>query len=246
VQRIRASSPNSRRWPTARSSSSTRSCSPTCAATSAAVTAPAAAISAGGASSNAAAVTGHGLVRTVTHIPATPAAAAGGHFVARALQQSRSLDAAIAYLRSHPSAGAFGYTLGEFATGRVASVEAIAGRVSAVEADAARPLIWHTNHACRLEPGASTGGSTGAHLGELDESRARGCVLDALSPPAREPDVGWFLRVLSGTPGVYRSAVEDPLMTLCTSVADLGAGAVTFQGRDEALVTMPLRALAPA
>lgn len=195
--------------------------------------------------SNAAVVTGHGLVCTITHIPATPAAAAGRHFVARALQQSRSLDAAVAFLRSHPSAGAFGYTLGEFSTGRVASIEAVAGRVSAVEADAARPLIWHTNHARRLEVGASTGGSAGAHLGELDESRARGCVLDALSPPAGEPDVGWFLSVLSDT-GVYRSAVEDPLMTLCTSVADLSAGAVTFQGRDEAPVTLPLRDLAPA
>jgi hypothetical protein len=194
--------------------------------------------------SNASAVTGHGLVCTVTHIPAAPAAAAGRHFVARALQQSRSLDAAIAYLRSHPAAGAFGYTLGEFATGRVASVEAVAGRVSAVEADAARPLIWHTNHARRLEPGTSRAGTAGAHLGELDESRARGCVLDALAAPADEPDVGWFLGVLSRTPGVYRSAGDDPLMTLCTSVADLGAGAVTFQGRDEAPVTLPFHDIA--
>jgi hypothetical protein len=196
--------------------------------------------------SNASAITGYGLVCTITHVPATPAAAAGRHFVARGLQQSRSLDDAIAFLRSHPSAGAFGYTLGEFSTGRVASVEVVAGKVSAVQADAAQPLLWHTNHARRVEPGATTYGSAGSHLGELDESRARGCVLDALSPPAGEPDVGWFLNVLSGTPGVYRSAVDDPLMTLCTSVADLGAGAVTFQGRDEAPVTVPLRDLTPA
>jgi acyl-CoA:6-aminopenicillanic acid acyl transferase len=206
--------------------------------------------------SNTFAITGHGLVCAVTHIPEpAPAPAAGRHFVARALQQSPSLDAAITHLRTHPAAGGFGYTIGEFPTGRVVSVEAIAGRVNATEAYAAtQPLLWHTNHARRLTPrtvdvrktstaAADPRAQAARSLGSLDESLARGRVLDALEPPVDEPDVGWFLRILTGAPGVYRNADDDPLMTLCTTVADLSAGEVTLQARDRAPTTLTLRDL---
>jgi hypothetical protein len=216
---------------------------------------------------NTFAITGHGLVCAVTHIPAaTPARAAGRHFVARGLHQAPSLDAALHYLRSHPSAGGFGYTIGEFATGRVVSIEAVAGRVSGVEADpVTTPLLWHTNHARHLPP-PNRSGPTPARpctttivtararamhrLGAPDESIARGRLLDALEPPAHEPEVSWFLRILTGSPaphGVYRSADDDdPLMTLCTSVADLATRAVTLQPRDNNPTTLALKDLTSA
>jgi hypothetical protein len=197
---------------------------------------------------NTFAITGHGLVFAVTHIPAAiPAMGAGRHFVARGLQQSPSIDAALDYLRSHPSAGGFGYTIGEFGTGRVVSIEAVAGLVSCVELDpVTRPLLWHTNHArhlpCQMRSVPLTRG-----LGSPEESVARGRLLDAFEPPAHEPDVAWFLNILTGSPaphGVYRSAEhDDPLMTLCTSVADLAASEVTLRARDHAPTAVALQDL---
>jgi hypothetical protein len=78
--------------------------------------------------SNAFAVTGDGLVWTIDHLPvASPGDGAARHFVGRGLQRSaRTLDAAVGYLRTHPSAGGFAYTIGDRA-GRIVSVEAVAG-----------------------------------------------------------------------------------------------------------------------
>lgn len=213
--------------------------------------------------SNTLAVTGHGLIWGINHVQVSaPAAAAGRHFVARGLQQARSLDAAIDYLSTHPSAGGFTYTFGEAASGRVATAEAAAGRVAVVEADpATRPLIWHTNHLRYLdgEPGRppekslageiepSVVDEAARSLGLPDESTARGCLLDALTVPAAEPSPDWFLDILtSAAPhGVYRSAEHgDPLMTLCSAATDLTAGEVTLQPRGGPRVSLPLADLA--
>lgn len=213
--------------------------------------------------SNTLAVTGHGLVWGINHVQVSaPAAGAGRHFVARGLQQARSLDAAIGYLSAHVSAGGFTYTFGEAVTGRVATAEAAAGRVAVVEADpATRPLMWHTNHlryldgerasppetspAAEIDPGVAD--EAARSLGLPDESMARGCVLDAVTVPAAEPSPDWFLDILtSAAPdGVYRSAEHgDPLMTLCSAAADLTAGEVTLQPRGGPRVRLPLADLA--
>ena len=214
--------------------------------------------------SNTLAVTGHGLVWGINHVQVSaPAAAAGRHFVARGLQQARSLDAAIGYLSTHPSAGGFTYTFGEAASGRVATAEAAAGRVVVVQADpVTRPLIWHTNHlryldgepgrrppekglAGEIDPGAA--GEAARSLGLTGESMARGYLLDAVTVPAAEPSPDWFLDILtSAAPdGVYRSAEHgDPLMTLCSAVTDLTAGEVTLQPRGGPRVRLPLADLA--
>lgn len=214
--------------------------------------------------SNTLAVTGHGLVWGINHVQVSaPAAAAGRHFVARGLQQARSLGAALGYLSTHPSAGGFTYTFGEAASGRVATAEAAAGRVAVVEAGpATRPLIWHTNHlryldgepgrrppetglAGEIDPGAAD--EAARSLGLPGESLARGCVLDAVTEPAAEPSPDWFLDILTsaGPDGVYRSAQHgDPLMTLCSTATDLTAGEVTLQPRGGARVRLPLAGLA--
>jgi hypothetical protein len=191
--------------------------------------------------SNTFIVTGHGLVWGIDHVQVLRPAAdgAGRHFVARAVQQAPTLDDAVAFLRTHPSAGGFCYTVGERATGRVAVVEAAAGAVAAVEATAAEPLHWHTNHVRHLPdpPDAALASPDAAvrTLGNYAESVARGRVLDALLPPHNEPSPEWFLNVLTGSPlphGVHRSAAgPDPLMTLRTSVADLTADRITVRGR---------------
>jgi hypothetical protein len=76
---------------------------------------------------NAFALTGDGLIWTVDHLPvASPGTGAGRHFVGRGLQRTaRTVDDAVGYLRSRPSAGGFSYTIGDRA-GRVVNVEAAA------------------------------------------------------------------------------------------------------------------------
>jgi hypothetical protein len=189
--------------------------------------------------SNAVTVTGDGLVWTIDHLPvASPGDGAGRQFVGRGLQRSaRTLDDAVDYLRTHPSAGGFAYTIGDRA-GRIASVEAMAGRHAFVEAGpGSGPLLWHTNHA-RYLPDSEPGG----------DSLARGHALDALAVPAEDPDPAWFLRVLVGTPlpdGVRRD--PDPgnqAVTLCTLIADLTAGEAVIAARDDDPVAIGLRDLA--
>lgn len=208
--------------------------------------------------SNTFTVTGHGLACGINHVQVSvPAPAAGRHFVARGLQQARSLDAAIDYLATHPSAGGFAYNLGELATGRVVTVESAAGRTAVVEADpAVRPFLWHTNHLRYLDvepPGPQASREATAvdqatrSLGLAEESSARGCVLDTLDLSAQEPSPEAFLDILTSTPprGVYRSAEDgDPLMTLCSAAVDLISGEVILVPRGENRVRLPLADLA--
>src|SRR5208282_2974578 len=65
--------------------------------------------------SNAFAVTADGLVWSIDHLPvAAPGDGAGRHFVGRGLQRSaRTVDEAIDYLRTNPSAGGFAYNIGD-------------------------------------------------------------------------------------------------------------------------------------
>jgi Acyl-coenzyme A:6-aminopenicillanic acid acyl-transferase len=188
---------------------------------------------------NAFALTGDGLVWTVDHLPvAAPGPGAGRHFVGRGLQRTaRTTDQVVGYLRDHPSAGGFAYSVGDRA-GRVLNVEAAAGHHAVVEAGP-HPLLWHTNHG-RYVPGAepSAGGT----------SRARGRTLDALAVPAADPGPSWFLDILTTPPpdGVRSDPNPDGqgLTTLCTLVADLTAGQATIAARGQNPVTIPLADLA--
>ena len=190
---------------------------------------------------NAFALTGDGLVWTVDHLPvASPGDGAGRHFTGRGLQRSaRSVDQVISYLRTHPSAGGFAYTIGDRA-GRVVNAEAAAGRLAAVEAGPGPgPLLWHTNHG-RYLPGADP---------EADgTSAARGETLDVLGVPATDPGPSWFLDVLTSPPpgGVRSDTGPDGhgLTTLCTLVADLTAGEAVIAARGEPPVAIPLGDLA--
>jgi Acyl-coenzyme A:6-aminopenicillanic acid acyl-transferase len=201
---------------------------------------------------NAFTVTADGLVWTIDHLPvAEPGAGAARHFVGRGLQRSaRTLDAAVDYLKTHPSAGGFAYTIGD-RTGRIVNVEALAGRHACVEVDPqqagrqpaapqqAGPLLWHTNHG-RYLPGAGPA-SEGTSV-------ARGQTLSALAVPDQDPDPAWFLRILADTPlpaGVRRDAESgDPAITLCTFIADLTAGQAIIAARNERPVTISLSDLA--
>jgi hypothetical protein len=190
---------------------------------------------------NAFTVTADGLVWTIDHLPvASPGDGAARHFVARGLQRSaRTTDEAVEYLRTHPSAGGFAYTIGDRA-GRIVNVEAVAGCHAAVEVgQESGPLLWHTNHG-RYLPGAepSPGGSSGA----------RGETLDDLAVPADDPGPAWFLGVLAGAPLPVGVRCDGPpagqTVTLCTFVADLTAGQAVIAARDQQPVTIPLPDLA--
>lgn len=191
--------------------------------------------------SNAFAVTADGLAWSIDHLPvSSPGDGAARHFVGRGLQRSaRTLDAAIDYLRTNPSAGGFAYTIGD-RTGRIACVEAAAGCHAVVAAGSGSgPLLWHTNHG-RYLPGCepSPGGN----------SVARGQILSALAIPAEDPDPAWFLRVLAGAslPDGVRCdpAPGHPATTLCTFIADLTAGEAVIVARDNQPEAIPLHDLA--
>ncbi len=190
---------------------------------------------------NAFALTGDGLVWTVDHLPvAAPGPGAGRHFVGRGLQRTaRTVDDAVGYLRSRPSAGGFAYTIGDQA-GRVVSVEAAAGHHAVTEAGpGGRSLLWHTNHGRYL-----SGAEPEAH----GTSATRGATLDALGVPATDPGPSWFLDVLTGSPpgGVRSDPGPDGrgLTTLCTLVADLTGGEAVIAARGEPPVAIPLADLA--
>jgi hypothetical protein len=189
---------------------------------------------------NAFAVTGDGLVLTVDHLPvAVPGPGAGRHFVGRGLQRAaRTTDQVVGYLRDHPSAGGFAYTVGDRA-GRVVNVESAAGHHAMVEVQTTSPLLWHTNHG-RYVPGTEpTAGGTSA---------ARGRTLEALAVPATDPGPSWFLDILTTPPpdGVRSDPGPDGsgLTTLCTLVADLTAGQAVIAERGGRPVTIPLAGLA--
>ncbi len=151
------------------------------------------------------------------------------------------MDEVIYYLRTHPSAGGFAYTIGDRA-GRIACVEAAAGRHAYVDAGPefpSGPLLWHTNHG-RYLPGAepSPGGT----------SVPRGQTLAALGIPVKDPDPAWFLRILAGAalPEGVRCdpGAGQPAITLCTLVADLTAGEALIAARAARPVAIPLPDLA--
>lgn len=198
--------------------------------------------------------TGNGLVWGINHVQVVaPARAPGRHFVARSLQHVSTLDGAVQHLESHGSAGGFAYTLGEVGSSRVVTVEAAAGRSATSEAGPPRRcLMWHTNHLLHIrgdvaDVGAGAGPlSTEAagKLGGLQESRERAKVLESVIPPVGEPDVEWFHRILREAPvpdGVHRDAAgNDPLLTLCTTVADLTNGEVVITPRGGSTTTLRL------
>jgi hypothetical protein len=189
---------------------------------------------------NTFAVTGTSMVISIDHLPvAVPARAAGRAFVARGLQQAAStVDDALAFLRDHPSAGGYSYTIGD-GTGRIVIIESAAGQCAWREVGTDGPLAWHTNHGRYVETaGTNPRGS----------SLRRGQVLAALAEPGTEPDHGWFLDVLAGAPlprGVRADPSGDSIAsTLCTFVAELTSGQLVMQDRNSAPATISLPDLA--
>ncbi|WP_269857118.1 C45 family autoproteolytic acyltransferase/hydolase [Streptomyces sp. RPT161] len=198
---------------------------------------------------NAFVVTGQGLAWGINHIPAVHPypGGAGRHFVARALQQAAGLDEAVAHLQTHPSAGGFTYTIAERASGRATVVEAVAGQIAIVEATPDNPLHWHTNHLRHIPepPDLPPAGPEATELRDrYAESVARGRALSGLTPGPTEPSRTWFLQALTSAPlphGVYRVAAgPDPLMTLCTAIADMNSDTITIRSSTGQTVTCSL------
>ncbi|MQA06527.1 MAG: hypothetical protein GEV07_28735 [Streptosporangiales bacterium] len=183
-------------------------------------------------------VTDQNLVWGIDHIPVDqPYRGPGRHFVARTLQQCTSLDEAVTYLTSNPSAGGFAYNLGELDTGRVATVEVAAGNAATMYTDPQdEPLLWHTNHVRYVDA---------EHTLTRENSIDRAWVLDALLPPEEEPDPAWFLDVLARDQddGGVRQPRSEHGMTLCTTVADLGDRVVTLRAADGTVAALDVDAL---
>jgi len=197
--------------------------------------------------SNTIAVTGSGLAWSIDHLTvAAPAAGRPGrHFVARALPAAAgTVGQALDYLREHPTAGGFSYTIGD-RSARVVIAESVAGRFGWHEVGDATgdrtggALGWHTNH------GRFVAGAEGHADGT---SRIRGEVLAGLTEPADEPGAAWFTAILTGAvPPRGVRAEPTPVSTtatLCTFVADLSGGQLLVLVRGRQPVTIPLSDLA--
>ncbi|MGW1365512.1 hypothetical protein ACWCQP_50655 [Streptomyces chartreusis] len=99
-------------------------------------------------------------------------------------------------------------------------------------------------------PGQGAGATHGRHrtytdsLGQYEASVARGRALEKLRPEGPTPSSAWFLKPLTGAPlprGVHRTASDgDPLMTLCTMVADLSADRIVVRGPQGGTAELPL------
>lgn len=184
-------------------------------------------------------VTGELVVSIDSLTVPEPGPWAGRHFIARGLQRRcQTLDEAIGYLRASPCASGYAYTIGEYpdGSGRIAGVEAVRDEHHVLGVgEPGRPLFWHTNH------GRFVSGTVGAGTCQ------RAAVLSATPLPGSEPDAAWFLRLLAGAPvpdGVRVDPSEqNPVLTLCTFVADLTDGEATLQWRDEQPVRVPLQHL---
>jgi hypothetical protein len=177
------------------------------------------------------ALTEAGLIYTIDHLNVVrPGRAAGRHFVAREMQRSKTVEDAVDWLRSRPSAGGFTYTLGRIGTADITVAETAAGKCSTVDVVPKAKPRWHTNHVRYLPAGVDA---------PLSESRARGDILARATCPAT-PDPDWFTTVLTTPPprGVHRDAVDgDPLATNCTVVVDLSSGALRLTTPHDSVTT---------
>jgi hypothetical protein len=180
-------------------------------------------------------VTANGLVFSIDHLPVNdPVSAPGRHFIARQLQRCAGLDGAIDFLKTHPAAGGFAYTIGEIASGRIATVETAGGRFAVQEADDGRLLLWHTNHVRFMPPEDSSAVS--------NASRQRADVLAQLERPSEAPSVQWLLDILTEPPpdGVQQNGASA---TLCSFVADLSADHIVIMPRDGQVATARISGL---
>ena len=181
-------------------------------------------------------VTGAGLAWSLDHLPvSSPGNGAGRHFVARGLQRTAgTISRALEYLREHPSAGGFAYTIGDRA-GRLVIAEVAAGQFAWREVGLDGPLTWHTNHGRYISGAAASAGGTSIQRGE---------VLAALQPPSGEPDAAWFARILAEAPppaGVRADpAPPTQAATMCTFIASFTDGCAYLQPRDSPAVSIPL------
>lgn len=185
---------------------------------------------------NAFTLTASGLAWGINHLPvASPANAAGRHFVSRALQRCETIDDAVAFLKTHPMAGGFSLNVASVGERREINIECAAGRCAGVENER---YSWHTNHLLHMDeaPRAGAGESAVAQaLGPVDESLKRGALLENAAP-AGQIDAQWIWDMLTGAElpnGVYRTARgDDPLETLCTTVFDLDNRRLYIKGHE--------------
>lgn len=169
----------------------------------------------------------YGLVWGIDNVRvAAPTGAPGRHFVARALQSSRSISEVVERLRDEPSAGGFAYTVGQFGYPHAIQIETAAGHYAYRSTQhSGESLLWHTNHLLLLP----------SHLDTATEnSLTRARTASTWTIPDSGP-VDWCLQQLAVAPmpeGVRRDAAgDDLLVTLATFVVDLSAADVLVAAR---------------
>lgn len=157
---------------------------------------------------------GEGLACGVNHIPVRyPGPGGGRQFLARVLQESRSLELFASRAGAFPMAGGYALTVGSASEGAAHTYEVGPGGVWQGRVDG---LAVHTNHFLELDDPQDV----------EDESLDR---LQILKRTGTSTDVAGLLRLLTGSPeGVRRDAVDgDPLTTHSSMVFDLRARAVS-------------------
>lgn len=166
---------------------------------------------------------GAGVACGVDHIPvAPPGTGAGRHFVARRLQESRSIEEMRGIAANSVVAGGYSYTAGRSKEDVVVNLELGPGGLHVEEVSG---IHAHTNHFIYLRDPQDP------------DRRSR----DRLSVLRRLPETTGAAELLgtltSADGGVKRDATDgDPLMTLCSIVFDLGAENVSVVVRGDSTV----------
>ncbi|MGB8880879.1 MAG: C45 family peptidase [Solirubrobacteraceae bacterium] len=169
----------------------------------------------------------------IDHLPVgQPPVAPGRQFVARTLPTATSLDGAVEFLRSHPSAGGFAYTIIELANSRTAVVEAAAGQFAAAELPQHTPTFsWHTNHARQLSEDVAGPAS--------ESSLRRGERLNTMQHDGSELSEDSLLKLLR-SPWPHGVLQQGSATTLATAIVNASTRAITLTNDNTVPTTLQI------
>lgn len=178
--------------------------------------------------SNSFVVTETGLVWGIDHINiTTPAPLPGRHFVARAAQRCSTVPEFAGFLREHPTAGGYAYTVGRLGEPGALQIETAAGSYAHTTSDD-EPLLWRTNH-LRL-PSAVIDAPT-------PNSLTRAKTADRWQQPGHDP-VDWCLHNLARR-GLPHGVRNDNTYGHDSAAVNLATGTLTLVPRDRQPITIP-------
>ena len=181
-----------------------------------------------------------GLVQTINNLRTRQRhAGVPRMFLARAVLDCTTLDAAIGVLQSHPRAGGFHHMLGAAREARMVGIEAAPGLCSVQEVTRGAAHANHLSH-----PGSERVPQIITDSSRTRQRRIEN-LMDTWQPDADGAAVVAALLDEDGPLPVLRRAADDPDQenTLATALFEMGDGSLTLHVHDrrtEAAATLPI------